>query len=70
MIAATAGRAKRAPSVSASDGHVQHERATDVRVNDLWLAAHAIQRDFRLLTSNAKDFADIPGLHTVVLKLL
>ena len=40
-----------------------------VRVNDLWLAAQAIQRGFRLLTSNAKDFADIPGLKLVVLKL-
>jgi predicted nucleic acid-binding protein len=40
-----------------------------VRVNDLWLAAQAIQRGFRLLTSNAKHFADIPGLKMVVLKL-
>jgi predicted nucleic acid-binding protein len=40
-----------------------------VRVNDLWLAAQAVQRDFRLLTSNAKGFADIPGLQMVVLKL-
>jgi hypothetical protein len=40
-----------------------------VRVNDLWLAAQAVQRDFRVLTSNAKDFADIPGLQTVVLKM-
>lgn len=40
-----------------------------VRVNDLWLAAQAIQRDFRLLTSNVRDFADIPGLQMVVLKL-
>ena len=40
-----------------------------VRVNDLWLAAQAIQRGFRLLTSNAKDFADIPGLQLVLLKL-
>lgn len=39
-----------------------------VRINDLWLAAQAIQRDFRLLTSNAKDFADIQGLRMVVLK--
>lgn len=38
-----------------------------VRVNDLWLAAQTIQRDFHLLTSNAKDFADIPGLRVVVL---
>ena len=40
-----------------------------VRVNDLWLAAQAVQREFRLLTSNAKDFVDIPGLQMVVLKL-
>jgi len=39
-----------------------------VRVHDLWLAAQAVQRDFRLLTSNAKDFADIPELQMVVLK--
>ena len=44
-------------------------RDPHVRVNDLWLAAQAIQRDFRLLTSNAKDFADVPGLHMVILKL-
>lgn len=41
----------------------------DVRVNDLWLAAQAIQRDFQLLTSNRRDFADIPGLRVVVLRL-
>jgi len=35
----------------------------------LWLAAQAIQREFRLLTSNARDFADIPGLDMVVLKV-
>jgi predicted nucleic acid-binding protein len=40
-----------------------------VRVNDLWLAAQAIQRGVRLLTSNPKDFADIPGLQMVVLKM-
>jgi len=40
-----------------------------VRVNDLWLAAQAIQRDFRLLTSNARDFADIPGLQMVILEI-
>jgi predicted nucleic acid-binding protein len=44
-------------------------RDPDVRVSDLWLAAQAIQRGFRLLTSNAKDFADIPGLQMVVLKV-
>jgi hypothetical protein len=40
----------------------------NVRINDLWLAAQAIQHDFDLLTSNAKDFTDIPGLDIVVLK--
>jgi predicted nucleic acid-binding protein len=40
-----------------------------VRINDLWLAAQAIQRGFQLLTSNAKDFADIPGLQMIVLKV-
>ena len=43
-------------------------RDPDVRVNDLWLAAQAIQRGFRLLTSNAKDFGDIPGLQLLVLR--
>jgi len=32
------------------------------RINDLWLAAQAVQRDFKLLTSNPRDFEDIPGL--------
>jgi predicted nucleic acid-binding protein len=41
----------------------------NVRINDLWLAAQAVQRDFRLVTSNARDFVDIPGLDIVVLKL-
>jgi predicted nucleic acid-binding protein len=44
-------------------------RDPDVRVNDLWLAAQAIERDFQLLTSNRRDFADIPGLRVVVLPL-
>jgi len=44
-------------------------RDPQVRINDLWLAAQAVQRDFRLLTSNAKDFADVPGLQMVALKL-
>jgi hypothetical protein len=44
-------------------------RAADFRINDLWLAAQAIQRDFSLLTSNSKDFADIPSLKLVSLPL-
>ena len=37
-------------------------RGHDFRVQDLWLAAQAIERKFTLLTANAKDFADVPGL--------
>jgi len=44
-------------------------RHPHVRVNDLWLAAQAIQRDFKLLTSNPKDFQDIPGLKMVAVPL-
>ena len=44
-------------------------RDPHVRVNDLWLAAQAIERDFRLLTANGKDFADVPGLRMTVVKL-
>ncbi len=44
-------------------------RAADFRINDLWLAAQAIQRGCRLLTSNPKDFEDIPGLKMVAMPL-
>jgi predicted nucleic acid-binding protein len=44
-------------------------RHPHVRINDLWLAAQAIERDCRLLTANAKDFRDIPGLQMTVVKL-
>jgi predicted nucleic acid-binding protein len=37
-------------------------RGTDFRIQDLWLAAQAVQRKFTVLTANAKDFTDIPGL--------
>jgi predicted nucleic acid-binding protein len=39
------------------------------RVQDLWLAAQALQRDFSLLTANVRDFKDIPGLKFVAVKL-
>jgi len=39
-------------------------RDANLRINDLWLAAQAIQRDFTLLTSNPKD---IQGLKVVAL---
>ena len=32
------------------------------RTQDLWLAAQAIQHDLNFLTSNERDFRDIPGL--------
>ena len=37
-------------------------RGHGYRVQDLWLAAQAIERKFTLLTANAKDFRDVPGL--------
>jgi hypothetical protein len=42
-------------------------RDPSVRVNDLWLAAQAVQRDFKLLTFNPRHFRDIPGLNVVTL---
>ena len=39
------------------------------RINDLWLAAQAVQRDCALLPSNPKDFTDIPRLKVVPLPL-
>ena len=38
------------------------------RVQDLWIAAQAIQHRLRLLTFNRKDFDDVPGLDVQVLK--
>ena len=40
-------------------------RGHDFRVQDLWLAAQAIERKLTLLTKNPKDFEDIPGLKFV-----
>lgn len=37
------------------------------RVQDLWLAAQAIQHGLRLITYNRKDFDDVPGLDLQVL---
>lgn len=44
-------------------------RDADFRINDLWLAAQTIERDFTLLTSNPRDFEDIPGLKRVAIRL-
>ena len=37
-------------------------RTARYRVQDLWIAALAVQHSFRLLTRNRRDFADVPGL--------
>ena len=43
-------------------------RRVDFRIQDLWLAAQAVQRNFTLLTANARDFRDIPELKLLVVK--
>jgi predicted nucleic acid-binding protein len=40
----------------------QSGRAPRPRYNDLWIAAHAIEHGYTLLTLNEADFADLPGL--------
>ncbi len=47
----------------------QAGRGHDFRVQDLWLAAQAVQRGFTVLTANAKDFQDVPGLKLVVVSV-
>ena len=37
------------------------------RVQDLWLASQAVQHGFTLLTRNAKDFKDVPGLEVTII---
>lgn len=44
-------------------------RAHSYRVQDLWLAAQAVHRDFTLLTADDKDFRDVPGLKFTVVNL-
>ena len=44
-------------------------READFRINDIWLAAQAIERDLALLTANPKDFSDVPGLKMVGLRI-
>jgi predicted nucleic acid-binding protein len=43
----------------------QTGRSPRTRVNDLWIAAQAIENDFALLTTNIKDFEGLPGLRVV-----
>lgn len=40
-------------------------RSPRPRYNDLWLAAQAIEKGYALMTSNAKDFAGLPGLRVI-----
>jgi predicted nucleic acid-binding protein len=40
-------------------------RAREHRIQDLWIAALAIQHGHKLLTRNGRDFRDIPGLELV-----
>lgn len=42
-------------------------RSPRPRYNDLWIAAQAIEHGYTLLTLNAKDFADLPGLRLLAL---
>jgi len=49
---------------------VRTGRGVQFRTQDLWLAAQTIQRGFTLLTANAKDFRDVPGLRLVEISLL
>ena len=40
----------------------QTGRSPRTRVNDLWIAAQALENDYALLTANVKDFEGLPGL--------
>ena len=45
----------------------QSGRSPRTRVNDLWIAAQAMENDYALLTANGKDFEGLPGLRVVSL---
>ncbi|HZR18947.1 MAG TPA: PIN domain-containing protein [Verrucomicrobiae bacterium] len=47
----------------------QSGRGHEFRIQDIWLAAQAIERNCTLLTANAKDFQDVPDLNLVPVKL-
>jgi predicted nucleic acid-binding protein len=46
-------------------GLARSGRATQHRIQDLWIAAQAIQHGFSLLPRNVRDFSDLPGLDLV-----
>lgn len=37
------------------------------RMQDIWIAALAIQHNMKVLTRNRRDFVDIPGLQVLTL---
>lgn len=41
-------------------------RSPRPRMNDLWIAAQAIENGYALMTLNERDFADLPGLRVAV----
>ncbi len=47
----------------------QAGRGADFRIQDVWLASQAVQRDYTLLTANGKDFQDIPDLEFIVVRI-
>jgi predicted nucleic acid-binding protein len=49
----------------ARDGKRRHR----TRVQDLWIASQAVQHGLSLLTRNAADFEDIPGLELLAIEL-
>ena len=40
----------------------QSARSPGTRVNDIWIAAQAMEKDYALLTANLKDFEGLTGL--------
>jgi predicted nucleic acid-binding protein len=44
-------------------------RGHDFRIQDIWLVAQAVERNFTLLTGNVKDFKDVPDLKLVLLNV-
>jgi predicted nucleic acid-binding protein len=46
----------------------QAGRSPRPRVNDLWIAAQAIEHNYLLLTSNSADFDNLPGLRLASLR--
>lgn len=47
----------------------QAGRSPRPRQNNLWIAAQAIEHGYALLTLNAADFAELPGLHLLTLRV-